>query len=543
MRFKDFKVKNKVAAIFVAISLAVILQIAFMVKQISNVRDSMLVFSDVSVPSVLLVKDMQINLEEIRRDQYALLSNPTHELVPIWLDNMVNFQAQLEQRLFDYQSYVWDEKEREYYDKVEVNWREYLEQIESFRTAFSAGEIGKAGQLTIDGYEDYQIAFKSLTELEGLNRDFIADKRALANEQVVQTFTVSFIGIACVLTFMVFAGWGLTLQVCSPLVRVMALAQSITNGDLTQTIDREKIGNDEFGKLADTCQKMQDNLKSIIEQIASSSTQLASSIEEVSAVSTQTEQGMVSQQSQLSLVATAMTQLQATVNEVAANTEEASNAAMIANDNINDGTKSIREGINQISHAQQVAESTGDMVTKLEKDSSDISMVVDVIQSIAEQTNLLALNAAIEAARAGEKGRGFAVVADEVRTLAGRTQSSTEEIVAIINQLQERAMRAVEATNQSCDIINQCNEQSTVTGTTIGDISSSIENIANMNIQIASACSEQSSVSEELQRNVDNIHHSSTEVAAGATQTAQACAELSQLASNMQNIIHRFKVA
>ncbi|MFM4730199.1 methyl-accepting chemotaxis protein [Aeromonas salmonicida] len=153
------------------------------------------------------------------------------------------------------------------------------------------------------------------------------------------------------------------------------------------------------------------------------------------------------------------------------------------------------------------------------------------------------LGAAIEAARAGEQGRGFAVVADEVRTLAGRTQASTGEIVAIIETLQARANQAKEVTGQSCDMIRQCVVQSEQTSNGIQQIEEAVAQIADMAIQIASACGEQDAVSDELGRNVERINESSNEVAIGADHTARACLELSQLAAGLKQTMGRFRLA
>ncbi len=143
----------------------------------------------------------------------------------------------------------------------------------------------------------------------------------------------------------------------------------------------------------------------------------------------------------------------------------------------------------------------------------------------------------------GEQGRGFAVVADEVRTLAGRTQDSTSEIVSIIDKLQKSASEAKEATSGSCSMIQECVTQSHTTGETIHKIEQTVAQIADMSLQIASACSEQDSVTEELGRNIESIHQSSTEVAVGANQTAKASVELSQLAANLQSMMSRFRVS
>ncbi|MGY2436481.1 methyl-accepting chemotaxis protein, partial [Escherichia coli] len=135
-------------------------------------------------------------------------------------------------------------------------------------------------------------------------------------------------------------------------------------------------------------------------------------------------------------------EMTATVQEVARNAEQASQAASTADGQAREGDKVVAEAIAQIERlADEVARST-DAMAHLQQESNKIGSVMDVIKAVAEQTNLLALNAAIEAARAGEQGRGFAVVADEVRSLAQRTQDSTAEISKMIELLQSRAAEA-----------------------------------------------------------------------------------------------------
>jgi methyl-accepting chemotaxis protein len=167
---------------------------------------------------------------------------------------------------------------------------------------------------------------------------------------------------------------------------------------------------------------------------------------------------------------------------------------------------------------------------------------LDVIRNIAEQTNLLALNAAIEAARAGEQGRGFAVVADEVRTLASRTQKSTQEIQEMIERLQSASKEAVKSMGETNIQAKRGSDYAVRTGEVLESITNSINQISDMNTQIASAAEEQSVVAEEINRNVVGINEIGEHTAQGAQQTASASEGLNNLAGQLQRIVGQFKI-
>lgn len=310
-------------------------------------------------------------------------------------------------------------------------------------------------------------------------------------------------------------------------------------GDLTKRIKSK--GNDELGRLVNCFNTFVERLRSIIVEVVGSTEHLTKAAEHMKSIAEQTRAEVTRQQGDTAYLATAMTEVSTSVHQVAGNAEMAAKATKEADETAVQGRQVVSDTINVIGSLAGEVEKAAEVIHALESDSESIGTVLVVIKEIAEQTNLLALNAAIEAARAGEQGRGFAVVAEEVRTLAQRTQKSTQEIQEMIERLQGGARRAVGVMVDGQTKASQSVEQASKAGNALESITTIVSTINDMNIQIASAAEEQSSVVGELNNNIANIRQVADETANGAQEATKASEELSKLAFKMKSLMNQFK--
>jgi len=388
-------------------------------------------------------------------------------------------------------------------------------------------------------FEEARSAIDKLGELEdnaanAVGTEAIARGEALAWQQGL----VIAIGLLVCVVLVV----GFPLLVTRPLHSLLYRIEQIADGDGDLRVRLDVLSKDELGKLSHAFNRFLDKLQPLIKEVGRVTGEVADSAQSLAGMAAANDRLISSEHAAVDQVSTAATEMSVAVHEVARNAQNAADAARHAEAQSREGAQVVGATIHSIRQLAQEVESASDTIQTLEQETANIGAVLAVIKGIAEQTNLLALNAAIEAARAGEQGRGFAVVADEVRALAARTQESTKDIQQMIERLQTGVQNAVKATHSGSARARQSVEQAAGVDQALSVTGDSVQRINDMAAQIATACEEQSSVTEEIARNISDIRDLSNEAAQTSEQSTRASQHLSELSHGLAQLVGRFRV-
>ena len=368
-------------------------------------------------------------------------------------------------------------------------------------------------------------------------------ERALAEAQSQQKTNLtliisSVIGILAGVVIAIFFSARLIRQLGAEPGVAASTAQEISAGQLDLRLNEANIP---AGSVMAAILQMAKQLKVIVAGIQSASEEVETTSRELSISSERSIRELNIQKEEAEQVAAAMNEMAATVNEVAKNTQYAAEATKAADQRVVEGGRLMENSVKAILTLHDDIENAAAVVLKLESESREIGKVLEVIRSIAEQTNLLALNAAIEAARAGEQGRGFAVVADEVRTLASKTHQSTEEIRMMIERLQSGVENVVSTMETGRSGAKATVSYAQEMEATLVTIKSTVSDVNNLNIQIATAAEEQSSVAEEINKNILRINEVTDLTVSTLAQVDRSGTDLKGKAADLKKRIAYFR--
>ncbi|MBP8286689.1 MAG: MCP four helix bundle domain-containing protein, partial [Rhodoferax sp.] len=464
MEFRNLKISTRLVAVMTLLSGLLVSVVAVALLQMQAMRSSTQEITDNWLPSVMLAGNLKASISDLRTLESQHVLNTDEGAMERFAQTMVGTVASIEALRVDYTKLVNNPNEQTLSAALETDWKKYQAQHQELVDMSTRREKFPARKL-LEG--EAKQTFDALTATVGkiiaLNQQGAAAAGDSTEAHANQARVVMLIATVVALIIAAAAAVWLIRSITSPIRTVVALADQIAEGDLSQTITVDSTN--ETGQLLAALQRMQTQLVQVVSNVRSGSESVATASAEIAQgnhdLSARTEQ----QASALEETAASMEELGSTVRQNADNASQANQLAMSA-------SKVAIQGGEVVG---QVVETMKGIVDSSRK----IADIISVIDGIAFQTNILALNAAVEAARAGEQGRGFAVVASEVRSLAGRSAEAAKEIKTLIGD-------SVGRVEQGTALVDKA-------GTTMTEVVSSIRRVTDIMGEISAASSEQSS--------------------------------------------------
>jgi len=377
-----------------------------------------------------------------------------------------------------------------------------------------------------------------VTDIVQLANSQSAEASAQGKSLISQARSITVVVVPLVILFAIAVAYWLASLIRKPLEHTQSQILKLAEGDYSKTMQGKYSG--EFAILVAAINRMIEQARDVFSQIQTAAHHLSEVSERNNQASSVVKSKLDKQTAELSSVATAVTEMESAIKEVAANTESSRELSLAVEDNIDQGQQVMNQNIDMIDSLDDALQSTSGQVDKLAEASKQIGSIIEVIDGIAEKTNLLALNAAIEAARAGEQGRGFAVVADEVRSLASQTTKSTESVREMITTLQRESSQVFEAMAASRQQMSQSKELAEKSREAILTIRNNMTQMREMTDQISVAAQEQHHVASDVTRNVNVIAEVAEDNFEQIERVAQSSEALQQQVIDIEAMLKRF---
>nr|WP_116895366.1 methyl-accepting chemotaxis protein [Pseudomonas syringae] len=540
MNLRSLSISRRASLCFGVITLLLIGLGAFSYVQIGHLRIAEQNIEENSLPSIQVVDDIQIALLHARLESIRMLASNDPSVHATAEAKVREAIEALRANSDFYQKHLLSgEADRAQFEEANNKMGVYIDGLKQV-VALDSADHDKAVSLANGEQAQKAAAYQEkLTVLRGHNAEEAVVSGIDATAVYDHSVNVLMIVLIAAFLLTVVLAIALTRSIVDPISVSLKLAEDIAAGDLTRQLSVS--GSDEASRLMTALNTMSGNLRTTIHEISGASAQLSTASVEMTSITESADRTLQQQNSEIEQAATAVNEMSAAVEEVARNATSTSQAAQQSSLSADLGNQRVAETLTAMHNLTGLVEGSSAQVTALAGQAQNISKVLGVIRGIAEQTNLLALNAAIEAARAGEQGRGFAVVADEVRALAHRTQTSTQEVEQMISAIQAGSSATVESMQRSTQEVHSTRKTAEDAGESLRQITDSVLEINNRNLQIAAASEQQAHVARDVDRSLVSIRDLAVQSSEGTRQTLIASTKLSQLAVNLNDLVLRFK--
>lgn len=327
----------------------------------------------------------------------------------------------------------------------------------------------------------------------------------------------------------------------SPLTLLSKIMTKMGQGEISVKMEAtDKPARNEILNLKYHMSVMAKELNNLIDKIKFTSDTVHQQAEGLTDFANQSMHQSEQQQIQTNQIVVAIEEMAASASAVAEQVESISNSVQEADSDTGIGQSLVKDVSKGVESLHDQLEKSGRAIENLAKESENIHSVARIIDEIAEQTNLLALNAAIEAARAGEQGRGFSVVADEVRTLAHRTQTSVQDVVSTISQLQQSTEEAVNLMTACQQNAHDVRDKAEKAGDALESINNKVQNISTQSVEIAATAEQQAQLSKEVAANATEIDKLNSEHRSRSEQTLANATTLKDRSNELINQVAFF---
>ena len=575
----------KLGLSFFLITLVILAMSGISIKNISSMNKRFIEIDTLLLPSLIELQEMQLKFWIIRSDVLALISQTSPAEIERYTANITNTMDYIRENHDRYFEIVGESE-----DEVPVKAKELIENIDAVsrklntvrKEIFAFVQCEERSEAISIIEKTYTPLFSKLAPLYAELMDITkADSKKTTSEAVAtgnSSVTGAFILSAAAVLFSIIVSLVLSRSIKRQLGKdpgeLQAVASRVAAGDYDisdakgdsmgvytsivamvqalkthiESAQREsQIAREQSAKANEALHQTEQanleaqnktealrivaaRLQEVAQVVSAATTRLAAHIE-------QSDKGAHETSGRLSEAASAMQQMNATVQEVARNASVASQASGETRAKAENGSEIVKRSLHSIDLVHQASMTLRDDMSQLHGHTQNINRIMGVISDIADQTNLLALNAAIEAARAGDAGRGFAVVADEVRKLAEKTMTSTHDVANAIEAIQSSATQSMDSVDRAARQIEEANAYANQSGAALADIVATVEGTADQVNAIAAASEQQSAASEEVNRAITQISAMSHQTSAAMREAADAVAELAGQTKNLMELM------